>query len=449
MQNITIIGAGLVGSLHSLFLSKNGCSVDVYEKRSDPRAHDFMGGRSINLALSDRGWKALQKVEMDQRIRKIVIPMKGRVMHDTSGALTYQAYGSGAQAIYSVPRADLNIALLEEADKNKDVHLHFNEKLIDLNFKTQALTFEHYQTKKQTKKNYSVLFGTDGAFSKVRLAMQKTPGFNFSQQYISHGYKEFEIPASHSGGYLLENHNALHIWPRGNYMLIALPNHDKTFTCTLFYPLKGADSFESLSTFESFERFFKAAFPDAYTLIGDLEHDFKNNPTSHLVYTMANPWHYKDNVCLLGDAAHAIVPFYGQGMNSGFEDCTLFNALLLANKKDIQKTISQFSDQRIEDAKAISELALYNFIEMRDRVADPSFLLQKKIESFLAQKHPRLWTPLYSMVTFSHTPYSEALKRGKTQEKIMQEILTWKDIEQFSSHEALQKKALDLIKSLL
>ncbi len=447
-QKITIIGAGLVGALQALFLAQKGFEVEVFEKRPDPRKKGYLGGRSINLALSDRGLKALKTVGLDEKVKAITIPMFGRQMHDLDGTPTYQPYGKEGQAINSVPRGDLNIMLLEAADAHDNVSLHFNQKLREIDFKNKRLAFEAYATKEQTTKNYQFLLGTDGAFSKVRFALQKVPGINFEQRFISHGYKEFTIEAK-NGDYQFELHEALHIWPRKDFMLIALPNHDKSFTCTLFLALEGKISFKALENYEDFKAFFKQNFADAFDKIDDFKGDFENNPTSHLVYTLANPWNYKDEVSLLGDAAHAIVPFYGQGMNAGFEDCTIFNDLLDQHGNDLAKVISLYSDHRVKDAQAICDLALYNFIEMRDKVADAEFLRTKKVEGFLHKHYPELWVPLYSLVTFSHTPYAQALEKGNKQRKIMQQVMKLEQIDDIAQNAEVQKKALELIKSLL
>ncbi len=445
MSKVTIIGAGLVGSLEALFMSKRGFEVDLFEKRPDPRIKGYLGGRSINLALSTRGWKALEKVGMDKEIRKIALPMKGRIMHDLEGKLSFQPYGSDGQSIYSVPRGELNMNLLKEADKDPKVNLIFNKKLTNINLKNKELTFKDYSTKDFENHKYNKLIGTDGVFSKVRFELQKTPRFNFSQNYISHGYKELTIPANLDGSHKLDP-EALHIWPRGEYMLIALPNQDGTFTCTLFFPYEGEFSFNSITSANAFEDFFKSQFIDAYELIPDVKKDYNDNPTSPLVYVMADPWNYKDSVLLLGDSAHGIVPFYGQGMNSGFEDCTLLDETLDLNNNNWTNTFEQFSKKRVPDAKAISELALYNFIEMRDKVADEDFLKRKKIEKFIHEKHPSLWTPLYSMVTFSNIPYSEALNKGNQQRAIMDEVMKIDDVENIANQPSIETQVLNVIR---
>ncbi|TAH21201.1 MAG: FAD-dependent monooxygenase [Cytophagales bacterium] len=444
MKNITILGAGLVGSLLAIYLSDRGYKVEVYERRPDPRKKGYIGGRSINLALSDRGWQALAKAGIDAKIREIAIPMNGRMMHDVQGNLTFQAYGKDGQAIYSVSRALLNIELINYAENQSDVRFYFNQKCIEVDLENKVITLENTEnglTGQQSATEgeiYSItadfIFGSDGAFSPIRLAMQKTDRFNYSQTYLDYGYKELTIPAAADGSHRLEK-NALHIWPRGNFMLIALPNTDGSFTCTLFLPYKGEPSFESVKTDKEAISFFQTYFPDIIPHIADVTEDFFTNPTSSLVMVKANPWIYKAEVALIGDAAHAIVPFYGQGMNAGFEDCYVLNEILEKNMDIWETSLQEYQESRLPDADAICELALNNFVEMRDLVGDPKFLLRKKIEAKINELYPEKWIPLYSMVTFSPKSgvppmrYSEALAMGKKQDKIMAEIMQRPDIE--------------------
>ncbi len=428
MKNIIILGAGLVGSLLSIYLSKRGYQVTVYDRRPDPRQKGYVGGRSINLALSDRGWRALEKVGIEQKIKEIAIPMRGRMMHDTQGKLTFQPYGKEEQAIYSVSRALLNIELINHAEKETNVTFHFNQKCIEADLDHKILTLENIENEEITSVSTDFIFGSDGAFSATRLAMQKTDRFNFSQTYLDYGYKELTILPI-DGKHALEK-NALHIWPRGNFMLIALPNTDGSFTCTLFFPYKGAPSFDSLQTEQEAFAFFQAYFADIIPLIPQIEKVFFTNPTSSLVMVKANPWVYQTDFALIGDAAHAIVPFYGQGMNAGFEDCLVLCEILDKNKDNWELSLQEYQESRIPDANAIAELALNNFIEMRDLVGDEKFLLRKKIEAKIYALYPEKWIPLYSMVTFSpKLRYSEALSIGKKQDKIMQEVMQQPDIQ--------------------
>ncbi|MEQ9006883.1 MAG: NAD(P)/FAD-dependent oxidoreductase, partial [Ekhidna sp.] len=385
-----------------------------FEKRNDPRKSENVEGRSINLALSHRGIRPLKLAGVYETIEPYLIPMKGRMMHDEAGELTFQPYGKEGQFINSVSRAQLNQLLIESAEK-AGVEVHFDHKCTDIDFENNELTFHNGLTQQS-----DLVVGTDGAFSAIRKNLQYTDRFNFSQHYIEHGYNELSIIPT-DDKFLLEP-NYLHIWPRGNFMLIALPNNDKTFTCTLFFPFEGNLSFAKLTTKDEVNAFFEKYFTDAKALIPDVADQFFDNPTSSLVTTKCEPWH-KNNTMLLGDAAHAIVPFYGQGMNSGFEDVRLFVEMAEGMNWKWDEVLPAYSASRKKDADAISELALHNFIEMRDHVGDPDFLRRKKLESKIQETYPKEWIPLYSMVTFSDMPYSEALRLGKIQKRVMDEFL--------------------------
>ncbi|MCU0418843.1 MAG: FAD-dependent monooxygenase [Cyclobacteriaceae bacterium] len=418
-MKIGIIGAGLVGSLLAIYLKKRGYAVSVYERRPDMRRKGYEGGRSINLALSNRGIRALHEVGMEDDLRKNAIPMHGRMMHSVEGELTYQAYGKEGQYINSISRSGLNRVLVTEAER-LGVSFFFDHRVERVDLEATTVTFAHPSANKSESFDY--LIGADGAFSAVRGAMQLTDRFDFSQDYIEHGYKELTIPAGAAGRFPLEK-NALHIWPRESYMLIALPNPDGSFTCTLFFPFEGNPSFESLQTEAEVDRFFKSVFPDAAALIPDLIDDYRSNPTSSLVTMKCYPW-VRHHTLLIGDAAHAIVPFYGQGMNAGFEDCRVLNDLLDHHQDDWDRVLPAFQQLRKPDADAIAQLALDNFVEMRDLVGDADFLLRKKIEAKLHALYPDKWIPLYSMVTFHDTiRYSEALRIGRQQKKIMDEVM--------------------------
>jgi kynurenine 3-monooxygenase len=420
-KNVTVIGAGLVGSLLSIYLSKRGYKVNVFERRGDMRKEAMSAGRSINLALSDRGIRALEEVGIMEEIRRICIPMHGRFIHNTDGSTAYQAYGKEGQFINSVSRGELNKKLMEMAESN-GVHLHFGHKCDSIDWNRRKISFELDESERIA--DFELLFGADGAYSAVRLQHQlQHDRFQYSQFYIDFGYKELAIPPTAEGGFRMEK-NALHIWPRGNYMLIALPNIDGSFTCTLFFPFEGEPSFASLDTEEKVRAFFQKTFTDAYELMPALVEDFFNNPTSSLVTVRCYPWIRDDKFALIGDAAHAIVPFFGQGMNCGFEDCSVLNALMEKYEDQWEVILPEYQRLRKPDGDAIAELALNNFVEMRDKVADKKFLLQKKIESKLNQKYPHKWIPAYSQVTFSpHIRYSEALERGKRQEEIMRHFM--------------------------
>lgn len=418
-KNIAVVGAGLVGSLVSIYLARRGHHVTVYERRLDMRKHLIDGGRSINLALSNRGIAALEKAGITEILKKNAIPMHGRMIHSEKGELNFQPYGKSGQYINSVSRGGLNMLLMTEAEK-LGVEFHFEHRCLNVDFQKSEITTQQYEAVK--RKQHDLIIGTDGAFSAVRGAMQITDRFDYSQSYIEHGYKELRIPASDSGKFLLEP-NALHIWPRESYMLIALPNPDKSFTCTLFLPFEGDPSFGNLKSPESVQEFFENQFPDAVPVMPTLLEDFRDNATSSLVTIHCYPW-VINKTLIMGDASHGIVPFFGQGMNAGFEDCRVLDELLDQHEEKWKKVLPAFQELRKPDADAIAKLALDNFVEMRDLVADPDFILRKKIEARLHELYPDKWIPLYSMVTFrDDIRYSEAQTIGERQKSIMDEVM--------------------------
>ncbi len=424
-KKVAIVGAGLVGSLLSIYLAKRGYKVSVYERRMDMRKHQIEGGRSINLALSNRGIRALYEIGLSEVLRKNSIPMHGRMIHDEKGKINFQPYGKSGQFINSVSRGGLNMALMTEAEKC-GVEFFFEHRCVHVDFDKTELTLKENEA--IYHKTYDSIIGADGAFSAVRNAMQFTDRFEYAQSFIEHGYKELRIPPGEKGEFLFEP-NALHIWPRESFMLIALPNPSMTFTCTLFLPFEGAVSFSQLTTEDAIHRFFEKYFPDALALMPTLHEDFRDNATSSLVTVRCYPW-VKNKTLLMGDASHGIVPFFGQGMNAGFEDCRILNELLDTHDDDWETVLTKFQEQRKPDADAIAQLALDNFVEMRDLVADATFLLQKKIEAKLHELYPDKWIPLYSMVTFhDNLRYSEAYRTGQRQKKIMDEVMQTPNIE--------------------
>lgn len=425
-NNVIMVGAGLVGSLLSAYLQRRGNQVTLIEKRPDLRQAGNIGGRSINLALSNRGWKALKEIGVEKEVKEIAIPMKGRMIHNGDGELTFQPYGNEGQAIYSVSRGGLNEMLINKAEK-EGVQIHFNVDCEAIDFDKGVVFTQNYKTNTHQTFKGEAIIGTDGAFSAVRESLMKSGRFNYIQQYIEHGYKELCMPATSEGNFALDP-SALHIWPRGQFMLIALPNLDRSFTCTLFLPFKGAKSFAALNSEEQIKAFFAATFPDALPLMPTLLEDYADNPTSSLVTIRCFPWANGKSL-ILGDASHAIVPFYGQGMNSGFEDCYLFNKVIDEFDSDWHRIFEAFQKIRKPDVEAIADLALQNFIEMRDLVADHHFLLRKKIERKLHELYPDKWIPLYSMVTFSDMGYADAMEIGKKQSSIMDEVMMQSGIE--------------------
>ena len=426
-QRITIVGAGLVGSVLGVMLAKRGHSVRIIERRPDMRTATISAGRSINLAMSDRGLKTLELAGIADDILRVAIPMHGRVMHDVAGNQTYQPYGVGNQAINSVSRGELNKVLLTVAERH-GVEILFSRRCVDIDIATATATFEHTETGTRETFQADVLFGADGAYSAVRNRLMMTDRFDYSQTYLPHSYKELHIPPAADGSFQLEKH-ALHIWPRHSYMMIALPNLDGSFTCTLFFAHKGSPSFDELKTRADVERFFNEQFPDAVAMMPTLIDDFQANPESSLVTVRCFPWVANGKVALIGDAAHAIVPFYGQGMNCGFEDCRVLMACLDHCNEDWTSALELYQQLRKPSGDAIAQLALDNFIEMRDKVADPVFLLRKQIEGYLYATYPEKFIPLYTLVTFSpDVAYNEALRAGTEADVLLAEIMAMPDV---------------------
>ncbi|MBI5727121.1 MAG: FAD-dependent monooxygenase [Ignavibacteriales bacterium] len=426
MQKITIVGAGLAGSLLSVYLAKRGFNVNVYERRPDMRTADISAGKSINLALSTRGIHALKEVGLYDEIKKISIPMYGRMIHTPDGTTSLQPYGKdNSEYINSVSRGDLNKKLMDLADGFPSVKFHFNVPCTGIDLRSNTIKFFNESTGQNEELSADIAIATDGATSPVRMEMLKIPRFDFKQEYENYGYKELHIPPNPDGTFKMET-NALHIWPRGSFMLIALPNMDGSFTCTLFLAydssLGGENSFEALGDKQAVQRFFEKNFPDAVELMPGLLNDFFENPTGTLITVKCYPWCLNGKTALLGDSAHAIVPFFGQGMNAAFEDCTYLNECIDKYPGQWDKIFSAYQQMRKPNTDAIADLAQENFIEMRDLVADERFQLKKKIESLLYKKYPEVFIPKYTMVTFLRVPYSTALKRGRIQESILHEL---------------------------
>ncbi|MCR9171448.1 MAG: FAD-dependent monooxygenase [bacterium] len=422
-KSAIIVGAGLVGSLWAVYLSKAGYKVTIYERRSDIRKAEISAGKSINLALSNRGWKALDAVGVGDEIRKIAIPMTGRVMHDLEGNLTYQPYGKEGEAIYSISRGGVNAKMMDIAEEYGNATIHYHHECLSADTKKGEIRVKNTETGEVIDAKADVVFAADGAFSAIRYnAFQKLDRFNFSQMYIEDGYREILLPANEDGSYKLEV-NALHIWPRGRFMLIALPNEDGSFTCTLFMPHSGGEnSFDALNSKQKVEDFFKTTFPDFFEMMPNIADAWEDHPLSSLAIMRSYPWH-DGKMALMGDAAHATVPFYGQGMNGGFEDCTVLHELMQKHNEDWDNVFEEYSVVRKPDGDALQDLSLHNYYVMRDYVADPDFLLQKKIEAKFSELYPDKWMPLYSMVTFSEVRYSDAHRLGMEQDKIMKEVM--------------------------
>ena len=446
MKNITIAGGGLVGSLMAYGLAKKGYTVNVYEQRPDMREKRIDGGRSINLVISHRGWTALEKAGVKEEIEKIIVPAYGRMIHDVEGEQHYYPYSIHGKSISSVSRGGLNMKMMDLADPLPNVHYHFNQKCVDMDLDSATAWFKDYETGEVSEVKSDLLVGADGAFSAVRTKMmQKKERFNYTQEYIDHGYKEVHIPAAADGSAQLDT-KALHIWPRGTFMLMGLANLDNGFTGTLFFPYEGKESFSTIKTEEQAMAFFQRQFPDAIPLIPNLKEQYMQNQTWPLMVVRCKPWTHKNKVMLVGDAAHATVPFYGEGMNAGFEDVRVFLDIREdLGDDDMHAVLDRYTKEREANGNALVDLSMRNFIEMRDLVADPDFILRKKIEGKIYKEHPDKWMPLYSQVKFTNIPYIDAWNEGLRQDEIMKPILAMPDIEKKWDSPEVEKQILDAL----
>ncbi|MEY2601098.1 MAG: kynurenine 3-monooxygenase [Verrucomicrobiota bacterium] len=441
MAKFILIGSGLAGGLLAAYLGRRGYEVDLYERRADPREGNMVGGRSINLALSTRGIHALEQIGIAEEVLKHAIPMRGRMIHPA---------GAGARTIFapydvdpnkhinSIGRAALNTTVIEAAQRYPNVRVHFNHKCIDVDIDSPTAQLLNppspgygvagassssqplnSSTAQPITASGDAVIGVDGAFSAVRQSMQlKIDNFEYDESYLAHGYKELTIPPGPDGSWRMEK-NALHIWPRKSFMMIALPNPDGSFTCTLFWEFEGPRSFATTKTDDDVRRFFDEELPDAVPLMPNLLDDFRNNPTGSLVTIRSAPWFYKDKVALVGDAAHAVVPFYGQGMNAAFEDCVVLDECMAEFPQDRERAFAEYFQRRKVNADALADLALENFIEMRDKTASRIFRAKKKVDHFLEAALPGVYLPLYTMVTFTRIPYAEAARRARLQDRIV------------------------------
>jgi len=418
-----IVGGGLGGALLASYLGRRGFDVEVYEMRDDPRYAGAAGGRSINLALSYRGLCALEAVGLADEVLTMSVPMRGRMIHSIAGATTFQPYGvDDSQAINSVSRGGLNIALLQAAARHPNVRLVFNAKCTDVHPEQGRADFIDTRTSKEFSADGDVILSADGAFSAVRRAMQKLDRFDYRQDYLAHGYKELTIPAGASGTHQMEK-NALHIWPRKSFMMIALPNLDGSYTCTLFWPFEGSNSFAAIRDERELRNFFETNFHDAVPLMPLLDRDYFANPTGSMVTVRCRPWHTAGRVALLGDAAHAVVPFYGQGMNATFEDVLVFDECIETHGSDWEKVFRVYETSRKPNTDALADLAVANFVEMRDHTGSRRFLWKKKAEKWLAKALPGWFVPLYTMVSFTRVPYAHAVERAQRQNRWVLRIL--------------------------
>jgi kynurenine 3-monooxygenase len=434
-----LIGSGLAGGLLAAYLGRHRYEVELYERRGDPREGNMVGGRSINLALSTRGIYALEQLGIANEVLRHAIPMRGRMIHDKSGTLHFSPYDRDPNKfINSIGRAALNTTVIEAAQRYPNVRVHFNHRCTEIDLEQAIAHLEISSVEaavlatpkpseggsaappqKIVRAQGDAVIGVDGAFSAVRQSMQKKiPDFAYDENYLAHGYKELTIPPRADGSWQMEK-NALHIWPRKSFMMIALPNPDGSFTCTLFWEFEGPRSFSTTKTNDEIRRFFTEEFPDAMPLMPSLIEDFKTNPTGSLVTIRCAPWFFKDKVALVGDAAHAVVPFYGQGMNAAFEDCVVLDECLAEFPQDRHRAFAEYFSRRKENTDALADLALENFIEMRDKTASRVFRAKKKVDHLLEGLLPGMYLPLYAMVTFTRLPYSTAAKRARLQDRVV------------------------------
>lgn len=439
---MAVVGSGLSGTLMALYLAQTGLKVTLYERRPDPRQVAQPAGRSINLALSTRGLYALREVGLEQQVLSRCLPMKGRMMHSSAGQLRFQRYGlQEHEYINSISRPFLNEVLMDAAEA-AGVQIRFNQRCTGHDFERAQTQFLDQNTQTPYLISGCPVIGADGAGSALRRSLVQRVRVNYSQAYLDHGYKELSILPGPDGDFQLDP-QALHIWPRHSFMLIALPNPDKTFTCTLFLAFDGPASFAHLQTPAELEAFFEREFPDALALMPHLQEEFFANPTGALATVRCGPWQVEDQLLLIGDAAHAVVPFYGQGMNAAFEDCTLLMQAYREHGPDWEQVFAEFYRQRKADADAIADLALDNFIEMRDSVANAAFLLRKAVGLKLEERYPETFIPKYSLVSFHRVPYAQAKRHGELQQALLQELcrdlqspedLDWQRAEHLMQH---------------
>jgi len=418
VAKFVLIGSGLAGGLLAAYLGRRGHEVDLYERRADPREGNIVGGRSINLAISTRGIHALEQIGIADEALRHAIPMRGRMIHDKSGALHFSPYDvDPRKCINSIGRAALNTTVIEAAQRYPSVRVYFTHRCTDVDLDSAAAHFETVNGAVTARGD--AIIGVDGAFSAVRKSMQRDiANFQYDESYLAHGYKELTIPPALDGSWQMEK-NVLHIWPRKSFMMIALPNPDGSFTCTLFWEFEGPRSFTTTKTDDDVRRFFEEEFPDAVPLMPTLLEDFRNNQTGSLVTIRCAPWFYRDKVCLVGDAAHAVVPFYGQGMNAAFEDCVVLDECLQKVPHNRQRAFAEYFRRRKENADALADLAIGNFIEMRDKTASKTFRAIQKLDHALESALPGVYLPLYTMVTFTRMPYAMAAKRARVQDRIV------------------------------
>ena len=422
MERICVVGAGLVGSLVSSYLAREGYDVHLFDRQVDPRRGRRTSGRSINLTICERGFAALDRVGAGDRVREISVPCYGRYIHSVDGTVEYQPYGNRREAIHSVARNELNDVLVDLALAQPGIHVHFEEKCLEVDLGTPEVIFQSLRTDEVTRFRADRLFGADGANSRVRAAMQLVPGFRQRQEFFEQAYKEISVPSTAAGDWALPA-DAIHIWPRRHYMLIGFPNRDRTFTFALHMPFEGEPSFASIRTPESLLELFRRSFPDALPYVPNLVEDYFGRPESKMITVRCAPWLYEDKVALIGDAAHAIVPSYGQGANCGFEDCSVLYDCLKGAEGDWGRALRDYEASRKPNADAIADLALEHFHELRDFVGSSEFLLRKELERWVNELYPDRYAPLYSLISFTNVPYAEAMRQDREQRTLVDRLL--------------------------
>ncbi len=428
-ERVVIAGAGLVGSLMSIYLARRGFQVEIFDKNKDPRRIDLSAQRSsINLSLSERAFIALDRVGVGDEVRALTRSTYGRLIHDRDGGLVYQTYGNNGEATYSIVRNELNAVLLDAAERDFGVRCHFQMKALDIDLETATLKLENTLTGAIQREKADRLIGADGAYSAIRFRLQKVKGFNFQQQYLGHGYKELNIPPGAKGGWT-QRTDAVHLWPRGDHMLLGLPNPDDSFVCSIHMPLEGETSFDSFKSPEALLAFFESSFPDIVPEIPDLAHAFFDHPENHFISVRCYPWTYGERVALAGDSAHAIFPFFAQGTNAGFEDCIALDECLDEYGDDWRTVLDEYQKRRKPNADAISDMSRRHYREIRELAGDPDFQLRKKIENKLNELDPDRFMSQYTMVTFTSIPYAEALRRGREQDSVIDRLMTIEGIE--------------------
>ncbi|HEV3194020.1 MAG TPA: NAD(P)/FAD-dependent oxidoreductase [Polyangiaceae bacterium] len=423
-----MVGGGLVGCVLAVYLAKRGHQISVFERHADPRTALGSTRSAVNITLCERGLRALAAVGMRDRVSSLCVPVHGRRIHGLDDTVAYQPYGNRSEAIYSISRSDLNKALIELAEKEQGVQFHFGQKCVHVELARATAHFEDTHVGTVSQIESERLFGADGAYSTVRLHMQKTEYFNYSQQYWSQCYTSVRIPPRPGGEPILES-GTLHIWPRGNCMLIAFPNRDCSVTASLLIPRRGENSRESLSTAALMRSFFHALFRDAVRAVPDLPDQFFAEPVNSLLTVRCDPWSCEDKVLLIGDAAHAILPSYGQGANAGFEDCSILDGCIERHGTDWGAAFRSFESERKASMDTIADLCIEHFTELCDLVGDPKFLRRREIERRLEELHPDLYQPLYSMVSFGFMSYADAIRVDRRQRALVDHMMEMDEID--------------------